>query len=230
MLHRVTDNAAGDEWAITSRELTVENTSYCGAKCIMCPRDDYKAIRDWTHMPMELFASSIDQGIELGITSIDLCGFGDPFIDPGYEEKLAYVKIKYPSIKTYTSTTGHVMHPKNLPWIQKYFDTIKISNYGFSKESYEAVHKGVVKFEKVWENVNALLDAPRAERPHVILSFLVFPENEHEIEAWREYWEPSGSRLTEESVQGFPNCRGFASLVHAHWNHHQSRLLSPPSP
>jgi len=198
-----------DRLSIESGELTVENTSYCGAECIMCPRDEYRLERNWNHMSLDLFKSVLDQGAALGITSLDLCGFGDPFMDPGYEAKLRYSKAAYPHIRTYTSTTGHLLHEKSLPWVCELFDTIKISFYGFSKESYEAVHKGVLDYEKVKKNVDRLLEVPKGRRPHVILSFLVFPVNEHETNDWTSYWE---SRADEVMVWLPHNYGGAESI------------------
>ena len=40
---------------------------------------------------------------------------------------------------------------------------------------------------------------------------------------------PSGLRLTEESVLGFPTSSAYASLAHAHRDFPHSRLLRPPS-
>ena len=182
---------------IASGELTVENTTFCGAKCIMCPRDEFEQVRHWQHMSFDTFQNVIDQAVPLGMKSLDLCGFGDPLMDPHLRQKLEYVKSHYPQVSIYTSTTAHLLHKKNLDWVCANFNTLKISNYGFSKESYEKVHAGVVKFEKVWENVHNLLAIPRGQRPHVIMSFLVFPENEHEIEVWKAYW---GTRADEIMV------------------------------
>ncbi|MCR4378631.1 MAG: SPASM domain-containing protein [Rhodospirillales bacterium] len=180
-------------WVINSRELTVENTTHCGADCVMCPRDDYQF--KWSHMDNALFRSVIDQSVSLGVTSLDLCGFGDPFLDPKYAEKLEYVKTAYPSVITYTSTTGHALQGKNFDLACKYLDTIRISNYGFSKKSYEAVHGGGLKFEQVQKNIHRLLALPKTERPYVMVSFLILPENEHETEQWREYWEPLADEI-----------------------------------
>ncbi len=199
--------SAGQQKIIASRELTVENTTFCGAKCIMCPRDEYS--KAWSHMDDGLFRDVLDQAADLGITSLDLCGFGDPFMDPGYEGKLRYVRESYPHIRLYTSTTGHLLHQKNLPWIAELFDTLKISFYGNSKESYEAIHQGVLKFEKVRENVENLLAIPRDKRTYVILTFLVFEENEHEIQDWIDYWEP----IADEVLVWKPHNYGGAESI-----------------
>ena len=177
------------KWRIVSREITIENSTFCGAKCVMCPRDEYEKARRWTHMSTSLFKSVIDQATDLGVVSLDLCGFGDSFLDPNLSEKLEYVKNTYPSVRIYTSTTAHAVQGKNLDLACKYFDTIRISHYGFSKESYEAVHGGGLKYEKVVENILKLLSVPRSERPYTMVSFLILEENEHEVDAWRDYWE-----------------------------------------
>lgn len=160
-------------------------------------------------MSLDLFKSVLDQGAELGITSLDLCGFGDPFMDPGYEAKLRYAKLTYPHIRTYTSTTGHLLYEKSLPWVCELFDTIKISFYGFSKESYEAVHKGVLTYDDVKENVDRLLEVPQGRRPYVILSYLVFPVNEHETKNWTNYWE----KRADEVMVWLPHNYGGAESI-----------------
>lgn len=180
---------------IASGELTVENTTYCGASCVMCPREEYKSARKWQHMSFDLFKKVMAEGVELGITSLDLCGFGDPFMDPDFEAKLAHVRANYPTLHVYTSSTAHLIDETRIDWVCSGLDTLKISNYGLTQASYEAIHRGGVKFEKVRHNILNLLARPREKRPHVILSFLIFPENEHEIEDWKAYWMPKADEV-----------------------------------
>lgn len=189
MINEITPN----KWQIVSREITIENSTHCGAKCIMCPRDEYE--RDWSHMPTDLFKETMNQAVDLGVVSLDLCGFGDSFLDPKLDEKLDYVKTKHPSIKIYSSTTAHALQGKNFDLVCKYFDTIRISNYGFSKESYEAVHGGGLKYERILENMLRLLERPLSQRPYTMVSFLILPENEHEMDQWRKYWEPRADEI-----------------------------------
>ncbi|MCK5019500.1 MAG: hypothetical protein KAS32_20745, partial [Candidatus Peribacteraceae bacterium] len=124
-----------NDYLIKSRELTIENTTFCGANCIMCPRDKYSF--KWRHMETEFYKDIIDQAIELGMLSLDACGFGDPLIDPKFEEKLAYVKKNYPQVKIYISTTAQMLDEKRLEWVCRYVDTLKVSHYGFSKNIFE---------------------------------------------------------------------------------------------
>lgn len=171
---------------IVSREITIENSTFCGAKCIMCPRDEYD--KAWSHMKTDLFLNVVDQAVDLNVKSLDLCGFGDTFLDPELNLKLEHVKNKYPDLIIYTSTTAHALKGKNLDLVADYFDTVRISNYGFSKSSYEAIHGGGLKFEKVQNNIEALINLPNNKKPYIMMSFLILPENEHEVDDWKKYW------------------------------------------
>jgi hypothetical protein len=190
------------EATLPSGTLTIENTTYCGAKCVMCPRDEYGDT--WQHMDTEFFNRVVDQGYAVGMRSLDATGFGDPFMDPRYREKLEYVRATYPDVKIYVGTTAHLLYPKHHDWIAQCIDTFKISNYGHSAEVYEAIHGGTVRFEKVKENLETLLARPRDARPYVIMRFLVFPQNKHQIEAWKQHWQP----LADEILVWLPHNYG----------------------
>jgi MoaA/NifB/PqqE/SkfB family radical SAM enzyme len=186
-------NHTGETGHLPSGTLTIENTTYCGAKCVMCPRDEYGDT--WQHMDTAFFNQVVDQGYALGMRSLDATGFGDPFMDPKYRQKLEYVKATYPDVRIYVGTTAHLLYPKHHDWVAQCIDTLKISNYGHSPEVYQAIHGGTVRFEKVKENLEALLARAREDRPWVIMRFLVFPENEHQIDAWRQHWEPKADEI-----------------------------------
>jgi len=154
----------------------------------MCPRDDYDA--KWQHMDTDFFKRVVDQGFELGMESLDATGFGDPFMDPEFRDKLEYLKSEYPDVRVFTSTTAHLLYAKHHDWVSRCVDTLKISHYGHSDEVYTAIHGGTVRYDKVVENLNVLLERDPKDRPYVIMQFLIFPENEHQMEDWRQYWEP----------------------------------------
>lgn len=154
----------------------------------MCPRDQYRFA--FHHMDNILFQNVIDQGVGLGMISLDMCGFGDSFMDPDFKAKLTYVKEKYPFVKVYTSTTGHLLYSKDMDWVCELIDTLRISNYGFSNSVYENVHRGALKYDKIKQNLDALLALEKDKRPFVAMQFLVLAENEHQVDEWKTYWEP----------------------------------------
>jgi len=172
-----------------THEIEIEVTTICDAKCVMCPRDEY--LFPFKSMEFPLFKKILDDAVAGGAVSILLCGFGDIFLDKGLEEKLKYCKKTYPHIQLYTPSTTSRLIPRNLHLIG-YFSTLKISMYGMSKRSYEAVHRGTLKFETVWQNIHNILEYRKTmdHSLYVAMNFVVLPENAHEMDAWREYWEP----------------------------------------
>ena len=174
---------------MNTKEIEIEATTACDAKCVMCPRDEY--IFKFKSMEFELFKKTLDNAVENGVISVLMCGFGDIFMDKGIEKKLAYCRQNYPHIKLFTPSTCSRLTPEKLHLVG-YLDTLKISMYGMSKQSYEAVHRGSLKFEKVWENIHNILEYRKTmQHPlYVAMNFVVLPQNQHEVEQWKSYWEP----------------------------------------
>ena len=172
----------------------IENTTLCGANCIMCPRDKFS--HKFENMPFGTFKKIVDELVEGGCRKIGICGFGDSLCDAGLEKKLEYVKTICPDMYISTINTGHLLTPKNIDLVSKYFDIVKISMYGFTKETYESVHRGSLKFEQVKENIDAFLERNKGgEGVYTIMTFLVMRENEHEMNLWKDYYEPRCNRM-----------------------------------
>jgi len=208
--------------------IAIENTTFCGANCVMCVRD--KINFELSNMSFELFRKIITEvnrfSIEKygkGLESIEYGGMGDPLLDSGLEEKLAFIKENYPCVKQCICTTGHVLNEKQ-DVICKYIDVLKISNYGFSKESYESVHRGNLKYEVIKKNIDELLKIPLGERPRCIISFLVLPINEEEMEDWKEYYEP---KCEELYIWKPHNWAGYAESETVH-NHKEAKSCGRP--
>lgn len=174
------------------KTLTLEITTHCQANCIVCVRD--KIRYKLGNMPQELFEKAIEEASELyqnlggGLQFIDLGGMGEPILDSGIETKLTWLEKHYPDIKVGITTNGQLLMQKK-EILCRYIDVLKISNYGFTKESFESVHRGSLKFGEVKSEIEEFLSIPREERPKTSMSFLVLNENKGEEEPWREYWE-----------------------------------------
>lgn len=172
---------------IKPKSVTMENTTICGANCIMCPREKFS--NKLEHMSNEKFEHYIKQCAENGILTMDFGGYGDPLADPNLEDKLKFVKDNFPYIKIYINSTCQLLDEKKMQFICKYVDTLKISNYGFYKDSYESVHRGSLVFEKVQENIKRLVTLEKKHRPYIIMSFLLLDENKNDLKEWKMYWE-----------------------------------------
>ena len=73
---------------LISREIRIENTNACNAACIMCPRE--QMTRRIEIMCYGMFCNLIQQAKKMGVTDASVFGFGEPLIDPGLADKLAY--------------------------------------------------------------------------------------------------------------------------------------------
>lgn len=164
--------------------VAIENTNACGADCIMCPRDKFsKKIQD---MPNDLFYKSVKEAYEIGIRRLDICGYGDPLIDKQFAERVKWIKLNYLDMELTTTSTCQLLSGKVADAVAEYIDYLKISNYGFRKKTFEAVHRGSLVFEDVKNNIEKFLE--RTSKPHVTIAFTIFEENRNEIEAWKNYW------------------------------------------
>jgi hypothetical protein len=122
------------------------------------------------------------------IRVIDLCGYGDIFLDKGVIEKVKFTKELNPDCIIYTSTTGNAMGPKFFDGVVKYVDIVKYSIYGTTKEVYESVMGGI-KFEKSMKNIEDFLKFNK-KKVYTIGNFINLEENKHQKEEWIKFWEP----------------------------------------
>lgn len=162
--------------------LGIEVSSYCGAKCIMCPQADYKYKNKF--MSFELFKKAVGEGLKLGVKTFSLNGMGDSFLDPGLKEKLEYLKEEGGGeVVVMISTTGDKIQFDLI----KYIDVLKFSNYGLTKAAHEAVHG--TNFENSQSNIKKAIQTARECDCYTHMTFLVLPQNEHEMEAWKAEWD-----------------------------------------
>ena len=167
--------------------ITIENSTYCGADCLTCIRKKMKNVNQ--NMSDEFFYSIVDKINEWNDGSIEvisLVGTGDPLMDPGFVNKIKYVKDKT-NLRIHLTNTGHMLSSDILDDVCKYVDSIKISHYGASPETYKIVHGGGVNFYDVLSNIERLLGRP--DRPLVSMSFLMIDENFYEKDVWIKRWE-----------------------------------------
>ena len=178
----------------SNKEITIEVTNRCGAKCTMCPRELLTQKLDV--MDNDLFFKLIDEANELGIEIIDLCGYGDVFLDKGLFTKIKYAKKINPNFKVYISTTGNVMKEKYFSDLLEYVDILKFSIYGTTKKTYEKIMGGI-KFEKSIKNILKFLNYDKDSKVYTMGNFILMPEVENEMQRWIDFWE---NKLSEVYV------------------------------
>lgn len=171
----------------------IENTTICGGNCIMCPRNKFKY--KFENMPFSIFKKAVDDLVAGGCRKVGVNGYGDPLCDNGMEEKLSYIRAVCPEMYVSTINTGHLFTDENIRMLCKYINIIKISMYGMTKQTYESIHRGSIVFEDVKEKIDKFLYEARKSSVYTIMTFLVLPENKHEMDEWISYYEPKCDRV-----------------------------------
>lgn len=194
-----------------NKSITIEVTNRCSAACIMCPRE--KMIQNLEVMDFDVWVKLIDNCVELGIEMLDLCGYGDVFLDKGLFDKIAYAKTINPNFKIYISTTGIAMNKRKWENIVKWVDILKFSIYGMSKEVYEKVMANV-KYDRAYNNILGLLELNKKHdnKIYTIGNYIVMEENKHEFDDWINFWEPKLSEVYAWSPHNYVDGRNYRDI------------------
>jgi molybdenum cofactor biosynthesis enzyme MoaA len=92
----------------------IEVTNLCNAKCIFCPR---YLLKEHGVMSMEVFMSLIDElkrRFSNELREIVFSGFGEPFMDHGFIEKLKYAGDIWPNTRFVIYSNGSLILPQHL--------------------------------------------------------------------------------------------------------------------
>lgn len=171
--------------------INIENTTFCGADCIMCQRHNFKFPPEI--MSKELFKKCLEQVVNIGVKQVGITGFGDPLMDKYFIWRMKYIKENYPQIKISLTSTCQLLKDEVADAVVKYADELLISMYGFSKIAYESVHRGSLLYENVKENIDKFLE--RDKRPFVVMKYLLLDENKNDMDAWKNYYLTKADRI-----------------------------------
>ena len=194
-------------------EVRYEVTDHCNATCIMCPRDKHVDGREHGIMDQAQYEKSIDEVVGLGAEKVVLTGFGEPLLDKRLELKVAYAKKK--GLATYFITNASALTAKrSQQLLDAGLDEMRVSFYGLSKETYNAVMQGL-DFERTKAKVLEFLrlrDASGA-KTRVQMSYLELPENRADTDRFREYWEPKVDALEIWKPHNFGDGRDYRTRL-----------------
>ena len=177
------------------QQLVIEVTAGCDQQCIFCGRTYME--RPKKTMPRETFCKIVDEvARENPYTEVWPTFMGEALL---LGERL-FGLIRYAREagckKITLNSNGNRLTEKNIEGLLTCgLDRFILSCDGHSKETYEKIRVGG-KFERLFDGANRLVDTMRERgltRPLLEMQFSVFDENEHEIEAFKEYWLARGT-------------------------------------
>jgi len=168
----------------------VELTNCCNAHCIMCPREKTPAMG---LMEKGTFRKVVERAVEYGrVESFVMCGLGEPLLHPDivkFVGAAAEAGLK-PSIVTNGSLLTREM---SRALVAAGLRNVNVSLGGFTRETYEAVHRGL-KFDDVYRNTQDFLEAARGR---AFLNIQISPTRAtiHEAASIATFWRARGARF-----------------------------------
>lgn len=181
---------------------SVEPTTSCNLRCPECPSGLRIFTRPTGSISLELYRDIIDQTWK-DLFYLILYFQGEPYLHPLFFKMVEYARQK--KIYTATSTNAHFL-TDNLArkTVECGLDRIIVSLDGTSQETYEKYRVGG-SFEKVIDGVNQLVKWKKelkSKTPFIILQFIVFRTNEHQVDQVKELAKKLGvDKLELKSAQ-----------------------------
>ena len=193
-------------------EVRIEPTNYCNAKCITCPRD--QMTRKKVTMGYDHFCDLVVQAYELGATDISPFGYGEPLMDTGIADKIAFCSKM--GMKTFITTNAALLNGDMArKLLDAGLDHIRFSAHGTYK-NYEKVHRGL-KFYRFMRNIFNFIKIRRDQPCKVDVT--VIPMNGETVDEilgfWKgkiddiEIWKPhgwGGKKQYRKSPVKLPTC------------------------
>ncbi|MFC1513378.1 radical SAM/SPASM domain-containing protein [candidate division KSB1 bacterium] len=170
-----------------------EPTNNCNLKCPQCPTGMGILKRRTGYMDLSLYRSIINS-ISDSASAVQLFFQGEPFLQKDLPEMIRYADEK--KLYTITSTNGHFLSEETVKSIfASNLKVLVIGLDGIDSETYEKYRKNG-DFNKVIKGIELLIrkkTAGKTEYPKIVLQFLVFKNNEKQIDKIREFGKNIGA-------------------------------------
>jgi len=190
---------------LTNPEVRIENTNLCNASCIICPRD--QMTRKKTTMNNRHFNYLVDQVVQLGAKSVSIFGFGEPLLDQGIINKVAYCTKR--GLDTFITTNASILNLELQTLLLKAgLKKIRFSVHGIYK-NYDRVHRKL-KFEDTLRNIQNFLAKNRVRHKNqCITAVSVIPMNNEEVEDIINFWQNGVDELEIWKPHGWGGAKDY---------------------
>lgn len=162
--------------------IAIEPTTSCNLRCPECPSGLRSFSRPTGMLDENFFQKTINE-LHKEIFYLTFYFQGEPYLNPKFLEMVHYASGK--NIYTATSTNAHYLDDANArATVESGLDRLIISIDGTTQESYQSYRIGG-DLQKVIDGTKNILKwkkALKSSTPHVIFQFVVFRQNEHEVE------------------------------------------------
>ena len=171
--------------------ISIEPTSVCNLKCPECPTGIDELTRYKGHIKFELYKKILDE-LSPYLLNLILYFQGEPYLNKEIFKLIEYSAIQK-KVFTTTSTNGHFLDSETAKkTIESGLDKLIISLDGTDQKTYEKYRKNG-DLETVIQSIKNIVHWKKklkSKTPYVVIQFLVFKFNEHQI--------PEIKRLSKE--------------------------------
>jgi radical SAM protein with 4Fe4S-binding SPASM domain len=180
----------GHSGGFLPRQLAIETSAFCNARCVMCPHLAMK--RKKGIMADGIHQLIVDKVARWGapISLITHAGLGEPLLDGTLYKKIGYEKEVFKEAKVVVYTNAGLLDARRSEQLlQAGLDRLSISLNGFKKETYEAVMK--IPYDRTMHNITTFLSLAEKRDPPPEVHVSLIPTEFHsieEIEDYRLYW------------------------------------------
>jgi len=169
----------------TPTSIRLEACSLCQLQCPLCPgtRDETGTAIGRGYLPFETFKVFIDSNPH--IRWVELASSGEVFLNPDLPKILEYAFVR--KIATTINEGANLNHAADeaLEALVKYeTEVVRCAIDGVTQETY-AMYRVGGNLNNVLANIqkiNAYKEKYQTPKPHLVLQFIVFDHNEHEME------------------------------------------------
>ena len=161
--------------------ISIEPTTSCNLQCPECPSGLRKFSRKTGMLNEETFNDVLSQ---LGdyLMYMILYFQGEPYLNPWFFKFVEMAKQK--KIYTATSTNAHFMDEENARrTVASGLNRLIISLDGIGQEAYATYRVGG-RYQKVIDGISNIVKVKKelkSKTPHIVVQFIVFKSNEHQI-------------------------------------------------
>jgi radical SAM protein with 4Fe4S-binding SPASM domain len=163
--------------------VTIEPAAMCNLSCPECTIGNGRLLRAQGLMNPELFKQIVFP-LKDYLVNCQFFFQGEPFLNPHLYAMVEYANQQ--KIFTSTSTNGHFLTPENcVKIVQSGLDRLLVSVDGTDQQTYGLYRQGG-SLQKVIDGIGNLRHAreiSERKNPAIIVQFLVFRHNEHQIKA-----------------------------------------------
>ena len=177
--------------------LSIEFTSACNAKCIMCPQPEMDRKKE--NMSFDVLQKVVDDCKGKPLKKINLFWMGDSTVDKNMIEKIRIIRKNLPNVKLYLSTNAQLLSEKRSRILleEDLLDVINFDIDGLNKNTFEGI-RVKLDFDIVTKNVKYFLNYKKELKksvPETRVTIIDMKPTKDEVSGFIAYWSSLADKV-----------------------------------